>query len=108
MLADSYRINWSLPMPRTERVGGRSVLLVVLPISLSSVGGVVTVALADRSVELAALPPVSAGISPVGRVGVACLSRGLPDAVAREAPGGKECWPACGCRKRNGYKAIPF
>ena len=93
MWADSCRINWSLPTPRTERVGGRSALLVVLPISLSSVGGVVTVALAERSVELAALPPVSAGMPPVDRVGVACLSRGLPDAVAREAPGGKKWWP---------------
>ena len=107
MLADSCRINWSLPMPRTERVGGRSVLLVVLPISLSSVEGVVNVELAERSIELAALPPVSAGMPPVDGVGVSCLSRGLPNAMAREAPGGVKCWPACGCRKRNGCSAIP-
>ena len=98
MLAVSCRISWSLPMPRTERIGGRSALLVVLPINLFSVEGVETVGWVVLSIELAALPPVSAGISPVGRIGVSCLPRGLPDAVAWESPGGRSCWPACGCR----------
>ena len=98
MLAVSCRISWSLPSPRRERVGVRSALLGVLPFNPSSVASVEAVGWVLESIELAARPPVSAGISPVGRVRGTCLSRGLPDAVAWESPGDASCGPACGCR----------
>lgn len=98
MLAVACGNSWSLPSPRMERVGARSALLVVLLCDPSSVECVEVVDWVLMSIDLAALPPVSAGRSPVGRLRGACLPRGLPDAVAWESPGDACCWSACGYR----------
>ena len=98
MLAVACRMSWSWSSPRTERVGVRPVVLVVLPSNLSSWSGVEVVDWSKGSADLAALPPVSAGMSPVGRAWGACLSRGLPDAMAWESPVEGCCGPAWGRR----------
>jgi hypothetical protein len=98
MWAVTWGISWSLPWPRMERVGVRPALLVVLPFDPPWVSSVEAVGWVLESIELAALPPVSAGEFPVGRMRGAYLPRGLPDAVAWESPGDACCWSACGYR----------